>query len=90
MALRYWIVLNAADAVLTGLAIGLGAQEANPILNLFSSNLGDAGMLFVKSLFAIALGGILWERRKRRILMSMNTLMIGVVIYNMLAITYFL
>lgn len=90
MAFRYWIGLNAADAVLTGLAIGLGAQEANPILNLFSSNLGDTGMLFVKSLFAIALGGIIWERRKRRMLMGMNTLMIGVVIYNMLAITYFL
>ena len=72
------------------LAIALGAQELNPILKLFGSNLGDAGMLFVKSLFAIALGGILWERRKQRLLVGMNMLMIGVVIYKLLAITYFL
>ncbi len=90
MVLRYWIALNAIDALLTGLAILLGAVEANPILNLFAFRLGHPGMLFVKVLFAIAMGGILWERRKVRILTGMNFLMVGVVTYNMLVITYIL
>ena len=90
MAFRYWIGLNAIDALLTGLAIVLGSVEANPVLNLFASHMGNPGMLYVKVLFAIALGGVLWERRKVRILTGMNILMVGVVIYNMLVITYIL
>jgi len=90
MALRYWIGLNAIDALLTGLALALGAVEANPLLNLVAGSLGHPGMLFVKTLFAIALGGILWERRRVRVLAGLNSLMAGVVIYNMLVITYIL
>ena len=88
MVLRYWIGLNAADALLTGVGLALGAVEANPLLNLFAEHLGHPGMLFVKTLSAIAIGGILWERRKTRILRSMNFIMLGVVFYNMLIITY--
>ncbi len=88
MVLRYWIALNTIDALLTGLAIWLGAVEANPILNLFAMRLGNPGMLFVKTLFAIAVGGILWERRKMRVLSGLSYLMVGVVIYNMIVITY--
>lgn len=88
MALRYWIGLNAIDALLTGLAIALGAVEGNPILNLFALRLGHPGMLFIKTLFAISVGGILWERGTMRILTSMNCLMVGVVFYNMIVITY--
>lgn len=88
MGLRYWIWLNTADALLTGLALALGTSEANPLLNLFAAQLGNPGMLFVKLLFAIALGGILWQRRTMRVLNVMNFLMMMVVIYNMLVITY--
>ena len=88
MVLRYWIVLNAMDAVLTGLAISLGALEANLILNLFAARIGIAGMLFVKTLMAISIGGVLWERGMFSALSKLNVAMIGVVIYNMLVITY--
>jgi len=88
MGLRYWIWLNTADALLTGLALALGTSEANPLLNLFAAQLGNPGMLFVKTLFAIALGGILWQRRTFQILNGMNFLMMMVVVYNMFVITY--
>ena len=88
MALRYWIALNAADAVLTAMGLALGATEANPVLNAFALRLGHPGMLFIKALFAIAVGGVLWERSKVRILTGMNYLMAAVVIYNMIVITY--
>ena len=45
-------------------------------------------MLFVKMLFAIALGGILWQRRAMRVLNAMNFLMMMVVVYNIFVITY--
>ena len=88
MALRYWITLNAADAVLTAIGLALGATEANPVLNAFALRLGHPGMLFIKTLFAIAVGGVLWERSKVRMLTGMNYLMVAVVIYNMIVITY--
>ena len=88
MVLRYWIGLNAIDAVLTGLAISLGALEANVILNLFAASIGITGMLFVKTLMAISIGGVLWERRMFSALNKLNIAMLGVVVYNMLVITY--
>ena len=90
MVLRYWIGLNVIDALLTGLSIALGGVEANPILNMFALRLGSNGMLFVKTMFAIALGGILWERRKIQTLATMNSVMVAIVLYNMIVITYFL
>ncbi len=88
MVLRYWIALNAADAVLTALGLALGATEANPVLNAFALRVGHPGMLFIKALFAIAIGGVLWERSKVRMLTGMNYLMTAVVIYNMIVISY--
>ena len=88
MVFRYWLGLNAIDAVLTGLAIALGGAEANPLLNLFAMHMGNQGMLFVKTLFAISLGGVLWNRHKIGLLSKLNYLMMGIVIYNMLVITY--
>ena len=88
MVLRYWVILNAIDALLTGLALMLGAVEGNMILQLFSSQIGDMSMLFVKVLIAMAIGGILWERGKMRILVALNYAMVAVVFYNMLVITY--
>lgn len=88
MALRYWIGLNAADALVTAVAISLGAAEANPLLRLFALRLGMSGMLFVKALFAIALGGVIWQRGKVRMLTVMNYAMLVVLLFNMLMITY--
>ena len=90
IALRYWISLNAADAILTGLGLWLGAVEANPVLSLFADRLGHPGMLFMKTLFAIAVGGILWERSQFRILYGLNYVMALVVVYNLLVIAYLL
>ncbi len=90
MAFRYWIGLNIIDALLTGFALALGAVEANPLLNLFATHVGHHGMLFIKTLLAISLGGILWERGSIRILTGANSLMLCVVIYNMLVITFIL
>ena len=86
--LRYWVILNAIDALLTGLALMLGAVEGNMILQLFSSQIGDMSTLFVKVLVALAIGGILWERGKTRILVALNYAMVVVVVYNMLVTTY--
>ena len=88
MVLRYWVILNAVDALLTGLALMLGAVEGHMILLLFSSQSGDMSMLFVKVLIALAIRGILWERGKTRILVALNYAMVAVVFYNMLVITY--
>lgn len=88
MALRYWIGLNIADAALTGLALALGTAEANPVLRLFAAQLGYLGMLFVKGLFAISVGGVLWQRGKVKMLTVLNVGMLGIVIYNMVVITY--
>ena len=83
-----WDGLNSIDAVLTSLALGLGASEANVILNLFAASIGITGMLFVKTLMAISIGGVLWERRMFSALSKLNLAMLGVVVYNMLVITY--
>ena len=37
---------------------------------------------------AIALGGIIWQRGTLRTLTGLNYLMVGIVIYNMVVITY--
>ncbi|MCI0438849.1 MAG: DUF5658 family protein [Chloroflexi bacterium] len=88
MLLRYWIALNASDAILTAIALALGAAEANPFLQLLASHMGYTGMLFVKAMFAVAVGGILWERRKAHLLWGLNLLLTVIVLYNMLVMTY--
>ena len=47
------------------------AFELSPFFGpVFSSQIGDMSMLFVKVLIALAIGGILWERGKTRILVG--------------------
>ena len=88
MTFLAWIGLNAADALLTGLAFLLGAAEANPFLGSIAIALGVQRMLIVKLLFAVALGGALWQRRAVRTMRVLNWLMIAVVVYNAMIITY--
>lgn len=88
MAFRYWIGINTADALLTAVALSLGATEGNFLLGLFATRFGVPGMLYLKTLFAISVGGIIWQRGKTRMLTAMNYLMLAVVFYNMLIITY--
>ena len=88
MVLLYFIGLNIADALLTSVAIVLGAIETNPILNLFSFELGLPTAMLVKAVFALALGSILWERRKVRVLVVLNYVMVGIVVNNAIIITY--
>lgn len=88
MALLCFIGLNAADALLTGLALALGAVEVNPVQHLFAAQLGLPNMMALKVLFAVALGGVLWQRRKARLLMLMNYLLIAIVLNNTFTVAY--
>ncbi len=88
MLLQTWIGLNAADAILTGLSVSLGAVELNPFLAAVASSFSIERMLLIKVLLAVALGGAMWRRGKRRILQIMNSAMVAVVMYNALIITY--
>ena len=63
-------------------------MEANALLNLFATSIGTTGMLFVKTLMAISVGGVLWERRMFSAPSKLNFAMVAVVVYNMLVITY--
>ncbi len=88
MVLLAWIGLNGADALLTGLSFPLGAVELNPFLGTIALALSLERMLMVKILFAVAMGGALWQRRALRSLRLLNWAMVAVVVYNALIITY--
>ena len=88
LLLQAWIGLHAADALLTAVAIQLEGVE----LNLFLASLADSfsvgRMLMMKILFAVALDGAVVLRGKTGVLRSMNWIMVGVVMYNAMIITY--
>ncbi len=86
--LQYWIGLNAVDALLTGLSIPLGAVEMNPFLSALASTMSLERMLLIKVLFAVALGGAIWLRGAYQVLRVLNWIMVAVVFYNALVITY--
>ena len=88
MTLLAWVSLNAADALLTGLSFLMGAREFNPFLGTIALALSAERMLIIKLLFAVALGGVLWQRRAFRTMRVLNWAMAWVVIYNALIITY--
>ncbi len=88
MMLLAWIGLNAADALLTGLSFPLGAVELNPFLGTIALALTLERMLMIKVLFAVALGGALWQRRALGPLRLLNWAMVMIVVYNALIITY--
>ena len=88
LLLQAWIGLNAADALLTGIAFPLGAIELNPYLAHIAGSLGIERMLLIKVLFAVSIGGAVWLRGMERMLRFMNWIMVGVVLYNAMIITY--
>ena len=88
MTFLAWIGLNTADALLTGLSFPLGAVELNPFLGPIALALSMERMLMIKIMFAVALGGALWQRRAVRALRLLNWVMALVVMYNALIITY--
>ena len=88
MGLLYFVGLNFADALLTSLAIVMGAVEANTIQGLFSLEFGLPKAMFIKTLFALALGGVVWQRGKVQVLTGMNYVMVGIVVINAFVITY--
>lgn len=45
-------------------------------------------MLLIKLLFAVAVGGALWQRRAYRMFRLLNYAMIAIIMYNALIITY--
>ena len=45
-------------------------------------------MLAIKLLFAVAIGGALWQRRAHGVLKILNWSLVVVVMYNALIITY--
>ncbi len=88
MLLQAWIGLNAADALLTALSFAFGAVEFNPYLGTIALALSPQRMLAIKLLFAVAIGGALWQRRAHGILRILNWSLVMVVMYNALIITY--
>jgi hypothetical protein len=88
MTLLAWMGLNSADAILTGLALHLGALEINPFLGTIALGLSIERMLVIKTMFAVALGAALWQRNRLRPLRVLNGAMIVIVMYNALVITY--
>ena len=88
MLLQAWIALNAADALLTGVSFTLGAMEINPFLGTIALALSLERMLLIKVLFAVAIGGALWNRRAFRMMRVLNWALVAVVAYNALIITY--
>lgn len=88
MVLLYFVGLNFVDALLTALAIVMGAVEVNPFVDLFALELGLPKAMLIKILFALALGGVLWQRRKVRLLKVMNYVMLGVVVSNVFVMSY--
>lgn len=88
LVLQAWIGLHAADALLTGIAFPLGAIELNPFLAIIAASFGVEHMLLMKLLFSGAMGGTIWLCGKRRMLRTMNWIMLGVVLYNAMIITY--
>lgn len=88
MTLLAWIGLNTADSLLTGLSLYMGAVEFNPFLGTIALSLSIERMLVIKLMFAVALGGALWQRRAFRPLRVLNWAMVMIVAYNALIITY--
>ncbi len=88
MILQAWVGLNASDALLTWLSFALGAVEFNPFLGTIALALSVERMLLIKMLFAVALGGALWNRRAYGMLRVLNWALVAVVAYNALVITY--
>jgi len=88
MILVAWLGLNTADALLTGLSFSLSALELNPFLATLALALSLERMLLIKLLFAVAVGGALWQRRAYRMFRLLNYAMIAIIMYNALIITY--
>jgi hypothetical protein len=88
MVLLAWMGVNEADALLTALSLALGASELNPFLGTIGLALGTQTMLAIKLLFALFIGGVLWERGAFRIMRTLNIAMVLVVFYNALIISY--
>jgi hypothetical protein len=83
-----WIGVNLADATLTAFSLNLGGAEINPFLGTLALTLGLPRMLLVKVLFAVAMGGVLWNRNAFRTMRLLNYSMAAVVMYNALLYTY--
>ena len=88
MLLQAWIGLNVVDVVLTALSFAFGALEFNPYLGTIALTLGPERMLAIKLLFAVAIGGALWQRKAHGVLKILNWSLVVVVMYNALIITY--
>ncbi len=88
MTLLAWMGLNAADAALTGLSLLMGALELNPFLGTIALAMSLEHMLFIKVMFAVALGGALWQRGAFRVLRGLTGGMAGILAYHALLITY--
>ena len=88
MVLLAWMRVNGADVQLTGLSIAWYVSEMNPHLGTVGVALGTQTMLAIKLMFAMSLGGVLWERGAFRVLRVLNVAMIVVISYNALIISY--
>jgi predicted MFS family arabinose efflux permease len=87
--LMVWLGVNALDAALTLLLIGLGGIEGNPMLSYLQGEMGAVWMLSIKLAIAAAVGLTLVLRDRSPMLALANKLMALVVVYNAVVAFYY-
>jgi hypothetical protein len=87
--LMVWLGVNAMDAALTLLLIGLGGVEGNPMLSYLQGEMGAVWMLSIKLGISAAVGLALILRGRAPMLGLASKLMGPVVVYNAVVAFYY-
>jgi predicted MFS family arabinose efflux permease len=84
-----WLGVNAMDAALTLMLIGLGGIEGNPMLSYLQGEMGAVWMLSIKLAISAAVGLLLIVRGRAPMLRLASKLMAVVVVYNAVVAFYY-
>lgn len=87
--LAAWLGVNALDAMLTLMLLGLGGIEGNPMLSYLQGEMGAIWMLTIKLAVSAAVGLMLIVRGRAPMLALANKLMALVVMYNAIVAFYY-
>lgn len=77
MAVLLFLLLNLADAYLTGCALAMGAGEFNPIAAGYGASMPLKGLLVVLVAF------LLYMFRREGLLWFLNFALLGIVLWNL-------
>ena len=87
--LTAWLGVNALDAMLTFMLLGLGGIEGNPMLSYLQGEMGAIWMLTIKLTVSAAVGLLLIDRGRAPMLALASKLMALVVVYNAVVAFYY-